>query len=429
MSDLLVFMLIATVMGLLAWGMIEKRRVYEFPFHIGAVTFAFVLVQVPGLAHDRFVPEPAFNKTVAFMILCLIACWLGWRRNAKPFAIFNVTFRERGLLIGAAFLSIIGAYFFYALSRLPGEVTIAVQMTGVPVIYVFFSRLLVYGLAIAVLCLVNRFSYTALAIVVFDLFFFLDRIVIGGRRADSAELMMIFALALWFYRGVAIPRWVALSGVVIGTLTMNSFQDYRTITKENAGPVWEEVAKIDVLANTRTVLAQGGEEFRNAIRRVSYADETMRFDFGLAHWNNLIFAFVPAQLLGAQFKSKLMIAFPSLAKDYNPVLGTTETGLADAFQSFWYFGAVKFFALAYVLRRILASAEAGQFAAQFTYVLSVVPAMHAISHKTDWVLLIWVHMLLFALPVLAFAIVSKRNSLYFRSASGVSQHKGEARHA
>lgn len=429
MSDLLVFLLIATVIALLLWGMTDRRRVYEFPFHIGAVTFAFVLVQVPGLAHDRFVPEADFNKTVAFMILCLIMCWLGWRRDAKPLSIFDVTFRERGLLIGAAFLSVIGAYFFYALSRLPGEVTIAVQMTGVPVIYVFFSRLLVYGLAISVLCLVHRFSYAALAIVVFDLFFFLDRIIVGGRRADSAELLMIFALALWFYRGQAIPRWLGLCGVVIGTLTMNSFGDYRTITKENSGPVWEEVAKIDVIGNTRSVLAQGGEEFRNAIKRVSYADETMRFDFGLSHWNNLVFAFVPAQLLGGHFKSRLMIASPSLARDYNPVLGTTETGLADAFQSFWYFGAIKFFALAYVLRRILASAQAGQFAAQFTYALSVVPAMHAISHKTDWVLLIWVHMLLFAVPVLAFAVVQKHASSRGNHACAIKDQDAEAGNA
>lgn len=405
MNELLVAILFAIVLALLAWGMFKPRRVYEFPFHIGAVTFAFILVQVPGLVNDHFVPDAALTKTIVFLIICLAMCWLGWSRNALPLGFFRITFGERGLLVAASVLSLVGAYFFYALSRLPGDVTIAVQMTGVPVIYVFFSRLLVYGLVISVLCMIHRFSWPALAIVAFDLAFFLDRIIAGGRRADTAELIMIFALSLWFYHRKAIPRGLALGGIVLGTLLMNSFGDYRAITKENDGPAWSQISKIDIVANTQNVFLSGGEEFRNAIQRVSYADETMEFDYGLAHWNAMVFSFVPAQLLGDRFKQRLMITLPVLARDYNPVLGTTETGLADAFQSFWYLGALKFFLLAYVMRRILASAEAGEFAGQFTYILSVVPAMHAISHRTDWVLMIWVHMLMFALPALAFAII------------------------
>lgn len=410
MSELLIVILVAVVLALLGWGMTAKQRIYEFPFHIGAVSFAFLLVQIPGLAHDHFIREEDFTKTVSFLILCLAMCWLGWTRNARPLPFFRITFSEHRLLVAAALLSLIGAYFFYALSRLPAEATVGIQMSGVPVIHVFFSRLLVYGLAISVLCLAHRFSWLAFGIMAFDLVFFLDRIIVGGRRAETAELLMIFLLAWWFHRRKSIPRSLALGGVVLGSLIMNSFGDYRVITKENNGPVWEEVFKIDVMANTEMVLSRGGEEFRNAIKIISHVDETMQFDYGLAHWNMLVFSFVPAQLLGQDFKARLMFDVPTLARDYNPMVGTTETGLADAFRSFWYLGAIKFFLLAYVMRRIFASAEAGEFAGQFTYILSVVPAMHAITHKTDWALMIWVHLLLFVVPLLAFAVVSRRSS-------------------
>ncbi len=398
-------MLFLVVFCLLTWGMIDKRRVFEFPFHVGAVTFAFIIVQVPGLANDPFVPETDFIKTIGFMIVCLLMCWLGWTRHAKPFSVFRLAFSERRLLIVSALLSVLGAYFYYALSRLPGELTIAVQMTGVPVIYVFFSRLLVYGFAISILCLTRRLSSGALCILLFDLAFIVDRIVRSGSRADTTELIMICALAFWFHQRRAIPRWVALGGLIVGTLLMNSVGDYRTISKNNTGSAWEDIAEIDLLENTAKVWSSGGNEMRNAIQRVRYADERMEFDYGLSHWNNLVFSFIPAQLFGADVKSSLMISVPALARDYDPVLGTTETGLADAFQSFWFFGAVKFFLLAYVMRRIFASAEAGAFAGQFVYVMSVVPAMHAISHKTDWVLMVWVHMLLFAVPTMMFALM------------------------
>lgn len=420
MNDFLVAVLVLVVLWLLAWGMMRRGRIYEFPFHIGAVTFAFILLQVPGLSNDQFLPEGAFAKTIIFLILCLLMCLFGWTRKVQPLAFLQGDFDERRLLVVAALLSLLGAYFYFSLSRLPGEVTIAVQMTGVPVIYVFFSRLLVYGLTISTLCLVRRFSLASLLIVTFDMIFYLDRLVIGGKRADSAELIIIFALAIWFYRRRAIPRLLVLCGIIAGTLIMNSVGDYRTITKENSGPVLQDISQIDVMGNAQALLEGGGAELRNAILRVSYTDSTKEFDLGMTHWNFVVFSFVPAQLLGTDFKDRLMVQLPSLAKDYNPILGTTETGLADAFQSFWYFGALKFFLLAYIMRRLLVTAQAGEFAAQFVYILSVTPAMHSISHRTDWVLMIWIHLLLFAAPVLTIAVISQRSSRSRRNSAAPS---------
>lgn len=404
----LVVALTITVLWLLAWGMLRRENIYEFPFLIGAISFSFVLPEVPGLVNDRFLPEGAFDKTIAFLIVCLVMCWWGWRKNAKPFPIFRLDFDERRLLVVAAVLSLVGAYFYHALSRLPGELTIAVQMTGVPVIYVFFSRLLCYGLAIALLCMARRPSWPAAIVILFDLAFYLDRILVTGKRAETVELVMMIALAVYFYRGITVPRWLIMVGVVAGTLMMSSMQDYRSITKANTGSPLEQMAQIDVIGNAEALFRDGGSEMHNAILRISHIDATMEFDYGKSHWNHLVFNFVPAQLVGSNIKEQLMVEMPSVARDYNPVLGTTETGLADAFQSFWYFGALKFLLLAYVLSRIWASANRGEFAAQFTYMLSIVPSMHAISHQTDWVVSAWVHMLLFAAPLLAFAVVPSR---------------------
>lgn len=417
MSTLLVFCLLANTLFLLGWGMLRPERIYEFPFLTGVITFSFILPQVPGLAAESFIPEGAFARTAVFMMLCLFMCWWGWRSNAKPFSFFRIDFDESRLLIVAAALSIAGAYFYFKLSRLPGELTIAVQMTGVPVIYIFFSRLLSYGLAIAVLCIVRRFSWWGLIILAFDLVFYLDRIVVTGKRAEAIELIMIFALAWWFYRRRAIPRMLVITAILLGTLTMNSMGDYRAITKANSAPVWSEIMRIDVVGNISKVLRDGGDEMRNAILRINNTATTLQFDYGKFHWNRLIFNFVPAQLVGADVKQSFMLPVPVMARDYDPIVGTTETGMADAFQSFWYLGAFKFFILAYLVRRIWVTANRGEFSAQFTYVLSIIPSMHAISHQTDWVLMVWVHMLMFAAPALLFAVIPSRNIGRHRSGS------------
>ncbi len=73
--------------------------------------------------------------------------------------------------------------------------------------YIFFSRLLSFGLAIAVLCLARRFSWLALAVLAFDLVFYLDRIVITGKRARSRGTHHdVRAGWCGFYKGWAIPR-------------------------------------------------------------------------------------------------------------------------------------------------------------------------------------------------------------------------------
>ncbi|MGK9054458.1 hypothetical protein [Neorhizobium petrolearium] len=421
MNIFLVFCLLGAVLLLIGWGMGRPERIYEFPFLTGVISFSFILPQVPGLAVDSFLPEAAFARTAVFMMMCLFMCWWGWSAKAKPLGFFRIDFDEGRLLIVAALLSIAGAYFYYELSRLPGDLTIAVQMTGIPVVYIFFSRLLSYGLAIAALCLARRFSWWACLILAFDLVFYLDRIVITGKRAEAIELVMIFALAWWFYRGLTIPRSLIIVALFLGTLLMNSMGEYRSITKANSAPVWDEIKRIDVAGNLSKVLRDGGDEMRNAVLRINNTATSMEFDYGKFHWNRLVFSYVPAQLVGAEVKQSFMLPMPPVARDYDPITGTTETGMTDAFESFWYLGAFKFFLLAYLVRRIWVTANRGEFAAQFTYVLSIIPSIHAISHQTDWVLMVWVHMLMFAAPALAFAIIpSRRRSRYGMNPSSLA---------
>jgi cytochrome c biogenesis factor len=60
------------------------------------------------------------------------------------------------------------------------------------------------------------------------------------------------------------------------------------------------------------------------------------------------------------------------------------------------------------MRRLWETAMAGEMLGQLVYMLSIVPAMHAISHQTDWVIPVWIHMAIFLIPVLSLCRI--RNS-------------------
>jgi hypothetical protein len=405
MNWLLTWMFVAIVLWFLAEGFMRPDRIYQFPFLAGVMTFSFILPQLPAAANDPFLPEGAYAKTIFLGVLCLLALRLGWSSRARPLAMFEIAFSERRLVIVAALFSVIGAWFYEKLSHLPGDVSIGVQMSGMPVVYLFFARLLTYGLAIALLCAARKPSPLLFAIIGFDLIFYFERIVITGKRAEATELALMIVLPLWFFRRWAPPRALVMAALAAGTVGMVSMSDYRQIARANSGPVWDQVAQIDFTENFRALIADGGPETRNAVLRIDATDRNLEFDYGAFHWNRLVFNYVPSQLLGNTFKQMLMLPMPSAGRDYNPATGTTETGMADAFQSFWYFGALKFLLLSWVMARIWASAMRGQAAAQIVYILSIVPAMHAISHQTDWVVSVWVHMLIFLGPALAFCVV------------------------
>ncbi|HTJ57796.1 MAG TPA: hypothetical protein VL418_09575, partial [Devosiaceae bacterium] len=142
---------IAVCVVLLAQGMLARGAIYGYPFLAGAVFAGYVLPQLLGLANERFLPSGALESTLVMIILCATMCWLGAAMahptNRKPDWIYD----DRRLLVAAAVLSLLGGYFYYAISRLPAEMTENTQWTGLPVAYLFFARMLTYGFAIAVL--------------------------------------------------------------------------------------------------------------------------------------------------------------------------------------------------------------------------------------------------------------------------------------
>lgn len=410
MNISLTWIFVGLVGWLLAGGLLFKaNRMYQFPFLAGVMTFGFLLPQIPALMHDPFLPSGAYARTMLMGILSLSMLAVGWRMTRRPIGVLGVSFSERRLMWAAVLLSAFGAVFYFLLSRLPGDVSIGMQMTGMPVVYLFFAQLMPYGLAIALLCFARRPSWLALAIIIFDLVFYLDRILVTGKRAEAIQLLLMILLPFWFYRRLVVPRVLMALGILAGTFLMTSMGDYRQITRAASGFVLDDIMQIDYAANFNETLARGGLEMRNAVQRIDEIDRRLEFDYGKFHWNRVIFTFVPAQLVGSKLKEALQFDTPKPSRDYNPLTGTTETGLVDAFASFWYFGAFKFLLLAWIMRRLWETAMAGEMLGQLIYMLSIVPAMHAISHQTDWVIPVWIHMAIFLIPVLWICRIRNRS--------------------
>ncbi len=430
MTSFLLWLLALECGTLLFWGLLKSQRIYQFPFLAGAVFTGWVLPQLIGLSSNPFLPTGALEKTLFMTILCAGMCYVGYTWNRHPLRLLNWTFKDYRLLIGSAALSIIGAYFFFRVSQMGQEVTATAggQWSGIITVYTFFSKLLTFGLIIALLGYLANSSKLALGVVLFDSVFYLDRIILKGRRAAMAEFMFIILFALWFRRGYVIPRWAMLAVILVGTLVTNSIGEYRGIVKDEEGLYWNKISEIDFIDNLRFLSSEGGHELTNTLYKIETVDRNLDFDFGLSLWNQLVFNYVPAQFLGSDFKRSLMVGEELDDSVYNEfyytrATGTTSTGMTDAFASFWYFGALKFFLIAFIISKLYRAAIRGNFIAQFLSIVLMTPALHAITHSTNWFFKDWPQILVFVGPVLWLAR-TKRSSLNKLSRSFQSKGYG-----
>jgi hypothetical protein len=399
---------------LLLQGMLRRGGIYEYPFLAGAVFTGFVLPQLIGLSNDRFLPPGGLEATLIMAILAAMSCWLGMKMATPPRQALAWNYSDARLVMVSAGLSLLGGYFYYAISQLPTELTENTQWTGLPVAYLFFARLLTYGFALAVLMFARNGSRMALAVALFGAMFYFDRIVIGGRRQETGEFIMIILLAWWFQRNRCVPRPLMLGALVAGVLLVNSIGDYRSVSADKAGPNWGSISNIDFVGNLEHLADHGGPELTNAVYVVSAVMRTTEFDLGVIHWNALVFSYVPAQLVGSTIKNALYLPVASPVYEeyfYEPEMGTTFTGLSDAFQSFWYFGFVKFILIAFIMQKLWWAARAGSLTAQLLYMLLPIQALEAITHSTHAFVAPWVHIAVFLLPALVLARKKRRSEI------------------
>ena len=420
MTNFLLIVLTLQCLAIISWGLIQKERMIQFPFLASCTYIGWLLPQLVGLTNNSYLPPGGLDKTIFMSILCMAAAWWGYTQNRRSARLFWWQFDYQRLIWGSATLSLLGAFFFYQVSLLAAVVTAehGGAWTGIITIYAFFSKLLTVGMAIALILHFKKPSWPTMLILLFDLMFYLDRIIIKGRRAAMVELGLMLVMALWFSRRWLPPRWAMVTVLVLGALVINSIGDYRSTMLGEDRTTWSgagigEILEIDYLGNLRR-LANGDagvSDMTNAVMNIEAAEQTFSFDFGLVHWNSFVNILVPGQFVGHDVKRSLMIDFGDPAYSYFGYIqhsGSTISGISDAFMSFWYFGAVKFLLIGLIMSRWYKAAERGNIVAQMILMLTVTKSLHVITHSTHGFFTTFVQLAAFLLPVLVFSRVMQR---------------------
>jgi hypothetical protein len=410
-NELSLIVLMAVAGALILRGLLLKTGPLRYPFLAALVVAGWFIPQAIGLTHDVLLPEGGYALTMFYASACLVAVFLGDVLAKRPASVAVVAYDERRLLIGAAVLSAVGLLAYSMIFRVDREVNEQGLTTGIVTILFFFSRLQYFGYGIALLLLLNRWSWPALAIVLIDLNSILGFVLFGGRRGPAVDIILITLCMLWFQRRILVPRLALIGGAAVAAIVVNSIGQYRSLVATNERlPTLEEFFTIDFLETFTQITQEGFFEVRNAITYIAATFETGNYNFGMGYWNSLVFSYIPAQFVGADLKAALMFDLPDNAAEaygYQGNPGATFTGFADSFIALSFLGVFVWGWIAAIFARWWHRANAGDWRAQLFYALSLATGLHAVTHGTEWFIAFLPQLFIFTMPLFAWAWVKK----------------------
>ncbi|MFL5329782.1 MAG: hypothetical protein ACJ8C4_12795 [Gemmataceae bacterium] len=417
---ILLWLLIILNASMLVWGFSSRQRTYRFPVFAAAVFVGFAIPQLIGLANEQSVHttlrEGALDLTALMSILCLGALWLGDSAgNARPgsMAIQPLSaFNQNRILMFGFFLMLFGSLIYQVAIQFYSKEdfeALGSQWSGSITIVLFFVSMSKYGFAIMAYMYFRTKSPAALLCVIAGMLLNVVVFITGARRADAANTFFVLILGLFLGRRIVLPSWLLVVIFSVGTLWANSVGEFRGNEDET---FLQKLEHAELIGNFGKILSEGGPEMRNCAWHIYAANEKMEFDWGGVHWNHLVHAYFPGQIFGYDLKQSIKFYIPDTPKDvygYEGPPGSTSTGMADAFESFWWLGFLKFYIVGYIMGRWYNRAVRGDLWSQLAFMALMSPALHTITHHTTWLLVNYIHMIVFAWPGLAWAKLAVAN--------------------
>jgi hypothetical protein len=143
-------------------------------------------------------------------------------------------------------------------------------------------------------------------------------------------------------------------------------------------------------------------EVFNAAKFMEAKAQGGNYTYGLHFWNQLVFGYVPAQIVGREFKESLKFPLTDDAQltGFEKSTGTCETGIGEAFMACGYFGCGLFFVLGAFMRWLWEEAIRNSVLHQFLLMLFMLPAVMSFSAQLWTILNLAVNIGIFAGPLL-----------------------------
>lgn len=374
---LLFFIYVGVCLAMMASAFWRREDRMQFPFLAGATVILMVCVPLYGLMLDTTRPADAsITRFLIMAILCQLASWAGYNYSWESKTLSNYSFNLRRLSISAVLLAAFGFYFAYRLSNTEIQLSEDTnQWTGLATVLFFFSSVSRYGFVLAAILYFRTKDWRFLLVMIPQMILYGTQFL-AGRRSPTGEFLIIVMTLLFFYTKKCIPLWLLVPGMVIMATFSYNIGLIRSTTDQ---PFIERVQGFVAAKPLESLSAQGQSEqsryieIHNSINFMEAKALGGHYDRGLHFWNQLVFGFVPAQFVGADFKKALQfdLTDDTALTGFEKNNGSCESGIAEAFMAFGYFGCALFFIMGASFRWLWDQSVRGNVPCQLVLMLNM----------------------------------------------------------
>lgn len=384
-------LLISTVLR----GIIGGRTIFEFPTIYAMMGLVWVVPQ--GIVLESHPNDIYSNEQFwAYVSLCFICIFLGFylgkraqeRQIRKTSATELRKYDGKRLLFAAAGLTAVGL-IANLMMRGVDTSEMGGQWTGVITFYYLLAKVNGFGLCLAVLIFSRTRSPIAAVIAIVAAVPIFQAAVFFIRREEIFDLIILTAGAWYLSQGRHPPRAAVVVAVFVGTVILNSAGNLRTYVNTGDGTLTSALVSVETYTNFDyfAIDQANASEIAQAQYDFAYVNQTGEFEYGADHWNKLIHQYVPAFLLGREFKEALKI--PTLSERLRRgeeqgqfSLGSTRTGFSDSYRAFGVFGASIFLLIGYGFGLLYARADWLGIEGQFFYLILLAEGLKSMTHST-----------------------------------------------
>jgi hypothetical protein len=293
---------------------------------------------------------------------------------------------ERRFLLAGAVLVGVGYFFDWRFGQLPERDARDIGMTGLATVYLFFAQLVYIGFAMAVLAMVRRPTLVSIGLTLLSSIIPIITAVVYGRREPTALFLLTIGLGFYFVRRILPPRLIVVSVILVTAIFIPATGVYRGVAATES-PLQAVLDTEFLTLFADYIESAAAPELTNAIFTIEATSSFEVYDFGAGYWNQVVFRYVPAQFLGEDVKRGMMLPVEDDVAaryfHYSGPIGSTLTGIADAFKQFGYFGCLFFALLAWVNKNLWAMATRNEnMIIQVLYVFNVTSSIRSLTHQT-----------------------------------------------
>lgn len=396
--------LLVLMVAMLLPGIWDARQRIQLPFLAAAAGLFHVLYPLHALIkRQEMDPMPGLGRVIFMAILCYGCTWAGYQFRWRSTLFQGWKFDEKRLSIGAIILALGGLVAGASMSHINIQTTEEGQMTGLATVLIFLTTASRFGFVVAALLYIRSRKRWLWLVMLPQLSIYFQQLLVA-RRSPMGELVVSVLLLLFFARRWTPPLWLIAIGVALGAFYHFNIGTLRSTIGQPMGE------RIRVLKESRPLEAFTGEdlqdkdvavELNNAANYMNATTQTGAYTYGRHFWNQLVFGWVPAQFVGRNFKEALKFDLQdnAVVGGYEKPFGTCETGLAEAYMTCWFFGALLFFAIGAGLRFLWEMALQGSFIHQALLTLCTFGACMTFSGQIWSYVNVVSQVLVFTVPV------------------------------